>query len=72
MFCQFGNKGSSLTMSELHTQTPTYFEVTEEGGGVLEFPLDVEGDHPRTAGALSLHDVVLGVGGQACVERGET
>lgn len=46
-----------------------YFEVTEEGAGVLEFPLNIEGDHPRTSSALFLHHFVLGVRGQACVER---
>lgn len=45
-----------------------YFEVTEEGGGMLEFPFNVEGDHPWTSGALSLHQFVLGVRGQACVD----
>lgn len=42
-----------------------YFEVTEEGGRVLEFALNVEGDHPWTASALLLHHSVLGVRGQA-------
>lgn len=36
---------------------------------MLEFPFNVEGDHPRTAGALSLHHVVLRVGGQAYDEE---
>lgn len=42
-----------------------YFEVTEEGGRVLEFALNVEGDHPWTASALLLHHSMLGVRGQA-------
>lgn len=36
---------------------------------MLKFPFNVEGDHPRTAGALSLHHVVLRVGGQAYDEE---
>lgn len=53
-------------------ELPHYFEVTEEGRGVLQFALNVEGDHPRTSGALSLHQLMLGVRGQAYVERGKT
>lgn len=45
-----------------------YFEVTEESRGVLEFALNVEGDHSRTAGTLLLHHCVLRVRGQACGE----
>lgn len=51
------------------TVLPNYFEVTEEGFGVLEFALNVDGDHPRTSGALSLHHFMLRVRGQAYVER---
>lgn len=46
-----------------------YFEVTEEGGGVLQVALYVEGDHPWTPGALSLHELVLRVRRQTCAER---
>lgn len=44
-----------------------YFEITEEGGGVFQLPLNVEGDHARTSGALPLHQLVLGMGGEAYV-----
>lgn len=36
---------------------------------MLQLPLNVEGDHPRTSSALSLHQLMLGVRGQACVKR---
>lgn len=36
---------------------------------MLQLALDVEGDHPRTSGALSPHHVVLRVRGQACIGR---
>lgn len=49
----------------------TYFEITEEGSGVFQVALDVEGDHSGAPGALSLHELVLGVGGQACAEKQE-
>lgn len=38
---------------------------------MLEFPLNVEGDHSRTSCGLPLHQFVLGVGGQAYVETEE-
>lgn len=47
----------------------TYFEITEEGGGMLQVPLDVEGDHSGASGALSLHELVLGVRGQGCTGK---
>lgn len=46
-----------------------YFEVAEEGGGVLQFALYVEGDHSWTSSALSLHELVLGVRRQTCAEK---
>lgn len=36
---------------------------------MLQVALDVEGDHSWTPGALSLHELVLGVRGQACAEK---
>lgn len=36
---------------------------------MLQVALDVEGDHSRTSGALSLHELVLGVRGQTCAEK---
>lgn len=36
---------------------------------MLEFPLNVEGDHSRTSGALSLHQFMLGVRGKAYVGK---
>lgn len=60
-------QGPKITQNT--NELPHYFEVTEEGRGVLQFPLNVEGDHPRTSGALSLHQLMLGVWGQAYVER---
>lgn len=54
-----------------HQNVPrAYFKITEEGGGVLQAAPDVEGDHSWTPGALSLHELVLGVRGQACAEEG--
>lgn len=46
-----------------------YFKAFQEDGGMLKFPLNTEGDHSRTTGALFLHHFILGVRGQACVER---
>lgn len=43
-----------------------HLEVAEEDAGMLQFALDVEGDHPGAACALSLHQLVLRVGRQAC------
>lgn len=36
---------------------------------MLEFPFDIEGNHPWTPGALFLHHLVLWVGGKTYVER---
>lgn len=41
-----------------------YLQALEEGRGIFDVPFDVEGDHPRTARALPLHHLVLGVGRQ--------
>lgn len=36
---------------------------------MLQVPLDVEGDHSGASGALSLHELVLGVRGQGCTGK---
>lgn len=58
-----------MTWANLLNAAHAYFEIAEEGGGVLQVALDVEGDHSRTPGALSLHELVLGVRGQSCAEK---
>lgn len=47
-----------------------YSETGEEGGGMVEFSFNVEGDHSRTSCALPFHHVILRVRGQTCHNRG--
>lgn len=57
-----------IRQTEFSRSVLVHLEAAEEGGGMLQFALDVEGDHPGAACALSLHQLMLRVGRQACEE----
>merc|ERR1712004_455913 len=46
-----------------------HLEAGEEGAGLLQAALDVEGDHAAESAHLLLSDLVLGVGRQAGVQN---
>ena len=60
---------ADVSLTELSRNILVHLQVAEEGGGVLQIALYVEGDHPRAAGALPLHQLMLRVGWETCEER---